>query len=94
MASTAAVAAVAATTAVPSSDSSSNNDSGDLPGLVGRPARDLEVFGELLVLQSRRTRSQSRGLTMSAFYADALLAYAMKTLEAKRTVEEEAAEIK
>ena len=30
---------------------------------------------------------------MSAFYADALLAYAMRTLETKRTVEEEAAEI-
>ena len=31
---------------------------------------------------------------MSASYADALLAYAMRTVEAKRTVEEEAVEIK
>ena len=32
------------------SDSSNSNDSGRLPVLVGRPARDLEVFGELFVL--------------------------------------------
>ena len=49
----------------PSSESSNNNDNGDLPALVERPARDLEVFGQLLALQSGRTRSQSRGLTMS-----------------------------
>ena len=30
-----------------SSYSSNSNDNGDLPALVGRPARDLEVFGEL-----------------------------------------------
>ena len=30
---------------------------------------------------------------MSAFYADALLAYAMRTVEAKKTMEEKAAEI-
>ena len=76
-----------------SSDSSNSNDSGNLSALMGRPARDLEVFGELPALQSGRARSQSRGLTMSASCADALLAYAMKTVEAKRTVEEEAAEI-
>ena len=70
-----------------SSDSSNSNDSGDIP------VRDLEVFGELLALQSGRTRSLSRGLAMSAFFADALLAYAMRTVEAKRTVEEEVAEI-
>ena len=40
-----------------SSGSSSSNDSGDLPALVGRPARDLEVFGELPALQSGCTRS-------------------------------------
>ena len=76
-----------------SRDSSNSNDSGDLPALVGRPVRDLEVFGELPALQSGRTRSQSRGLTMSASYADALLAYAMKVVEAKKTMEEKASEI-
>ena len=76
-----------------SSDSSNSNDSGDLPTLVGRPARDLEVFGELPALQSGRTKSQSRGLTMSTSYADALLAYTMRTVEAKGAVEEEAVEI-
>ena len=45
-----------------SSDSSNRNDSEDLPALVGRPAWDLEVFGELPALQGGRTRSQSRGL--------------------------------
>ena len=69
-----------------SSYSSNSNESGDLPALMGRPLQDLEVFGELLALQSRRTRSQSRGLTMSAPCVDALLTYPM------RTVEEEAAE--
>ena len=77
-----------------SSDTSNNNDSGDLHALVERPERDLEVFGELPALQSGRTRSQSRGLIMSASCTDALLTYAMRTVEAKRTVEEEeAAEI-
>ena len=76
-----------------SSNSSSSNDSGDLPTLVGRSARDLEVFGELPALQSGRTRSQSRGLTMSASYADALLSYATTTVEAKKTTEKKAVEI-
>ena len=76
-----------------SSDTSNSNDSGDLPALVGRPAQDLEVFGELPALQSGRTRFQSRGLTLSASYPDVLLAYAMRTVEAKTAVEEEAAEI-
>ena len=35
-----------------SSDSSNSNDNVGLPALVGRPARDLEAFGELLALQS------------------------------------------
>ena len=74
-------------------DSSNSNDSGYLPALVGRPARDLEVFVELPALQSRRTRSPSRGLTMSASYADALLAYAMRAVEAKKTMEKKAAKI-
>ena len=76
-----------------SSDSSNSNDSGDLPALVERPARDMEVFGELSALQSERTRSKSRGLTMSASFADALLAFAMRAVEAKKTMEEKTAEI-
>ena len=76
-----------------SSDNSNNNDSGDLPALVGKPARDLEVLGELSALQSERTRSHSRSLTMSASYAGALLAFATRIVEAKTTVEEEVAEI-
>ena len=51
-----------------SSDNSNSNDSRDFPALVGKPSRNLEVSGELLALQSGRTRSQSRGLTMSASY--------------------------
>ena len=62
-----------------SSDNSKRNDTGDLPALVWRPTRDLEVFSKLPALQSGRTRSQWRGLTMTASYADALLAYAMRT---------------
>ena len=76
-----------------SSDISNSNDSGDLPMRMGRPARDLEVSSELLALQSGRKRSQSWGLIMSASNADALLAYAMRTVEAKSTVEEVAAEM-
>ena len=53
----------------------------------------MKVFGELPALQSGRTRSQSRGLTMSASCADALLTYAMRTVESRRTVEEDVAEI-
>ena len=73
-----------------SSDRSNSNDSGDLPALVGKPARDLEVFDELPVLQSGRMRSQSRGLNMSASYANALLAYAIRAVEAKNAIEEKA----
>ena len=81
-----------------SNNSSNSNNSGDLPAPVGRLVRDLEVFGELPALQSGRTRSQSRVLAMSASCAEALLTYAlltyaMRTVEAKRTVEEEAAVI-
>ena len=60
---------------------------------MGRSARDLEVFGELPALQSGHTRSQSRRLTLSAFYADALLVYAMRAVEAKKAMKEEAAKI-
>ena len=76
-----------------SSDSSDSNDSGDLPALVGSPTRDLEVFGELPALKSGRTRSQSRRLTMSASYADTLLAYAMRVMEAKNNMKEKTAKI-
>ena len=55
-----------------SSDSSSGNDGGDFPTLARRPARDLKAFGELSVLQSGHTRSQSRGLAMEASCADDL----------------------
>ena len=74
-------------------DNSNRNDSGDLPALVGRPAWDLEVFGELPALQSKLTRSQSRGLATSLSCADTRLTYAMWTVEVKRTVEVEAVEI-
>ena len=74
-----------------SSNSSNSNDNGNLSALVGRPAAwDLEVFGELPALQGERTRSWSRGLTMSASCADTLLAYAMRAVEAKKTMEEKA----
>ena len=76
-----------------SSDSSISNDNEVLPALVGRPAQDLEVFGELPALQRERTRSHSGGLSMSASCADALLTYAMRIVEARSTVEEETAKI-
>ena len=68
-----------------------SSDSGDVPALVMRPAQDVEVFDELHTLQSGRTRSQSWSLTMGTSCADVLLTYAMRTVEAKRTVEEKAA---
>ena len=76
-----------------SSNSINSNDSGDLPALVGRPARDLEVFGKLLALQSGRTRFQSRGLTKGASYADDLLVYPMRAVEVKKITEEKVTEI-
>ena len=76
-----------------SSNSINNNDSGDLPALVERPARDLEVFGKLLALQSGRTRFQSRGLTIGASYADDLLVYPMRAVEVKKITEEKVTEI-
>ena len=72
---------------------SSGNDGGDFPALARRPARDLEAFGELPVLQSGHTRSQSRGLAMGASCADDLLAYTMRTMEAEKPMEEKAAEV-
>ena len=57
------------------SDSSNRNDSGDLTALALNPARDLMIFSELPALQSGRTKSQSRGLTMSTPCPDAILAY-------------------
>ena len=40
-----------------SSNGSNSNGRGSLPTLVGSPARDLEIFGEIPALQSGRTRS-------------------------------------
>ena len=76
-----------------SSDSSSGNDGGDFPTHARRPARDLEAFGELPVLQSGHTRSQSRGSAMGASCADDLLAYAMRVMEAEKPTEEKTAEV-
>ena len=76
-----------------SSDSSSGNDGGDFPTHARRPARDLEAFGELPVLQSGHTRSQSRGSAMGASCADDLLAYAMRAMEPEKPTEEKAAEV-
>ena len=76
-----------------SSDSSSGNDGGDFLTHARRPARDLEAFGELPVLQSGHTRSQSRGSAMGASCADDLLAYAMRAMEAEKPTEEKAAEV-
>ena len=76
-----------------SSDSSSGNDGGDFPTHARRPARDLEAFGELPVLQSGHTRSQSRGSAMGASCADDQLAYAMRAMEAEKPTEEKAAEV-
>ena len=76
-----------------SSDSSSGNDDGDFPALARRPARDLEAFGELPVLQGGHTRSQSRGLAMGASCADDLLAYAMRAMEAEKPTEEKTAKV-
>ena len=76
-----------------SSDSSSGNDGGDFHTHARRPARDLEAFGELPVLQSGHTRSQSRGLAMGASCADDLLAYAMRAMEAEKPTEEKVAEV-
>ena len=68
-----------------------SSDSGDLPALARKPTRDLVVFNNLLTLPSECTRYQSWSLTMSASCADALLTYALRAVEAKRTVEEEGA---
>ena len=98
VASTAAVAAPAvaaapaATLAAPAATAAIATTAGTFLRLWGDP-RDLKICGELPTLQSGRTRSQSRGLTMSASCADAMLAYALRTVEAKRTEEEEATEI-
>ena len=75
-----------------SRESSKINDIGDLSALAWRPVRDLEGFGELPALQSERMRSQSQGLYTSTFCVDALLAFAIRTVETKTTVEK-AAEI-
>ena len=50
---------------------------GDMPALTGTEARRLQHFGKHPELQSGRTRSQSRGWTLSESRTDALLAYGM-----------------
>ena len=70
---TVAVAAAAAMTAAPAMTAATATTAGTFPRLVGRPARNMKVFGELTALQSGRMRSQSWSLTMSRFCADALL---------------------
>ena len=92
IASTAVVAAAAATIAAPEVTAATLMTVGIFPGLWG----DLRGTWRFLAsspLQSGRTKSQPRGLTKSASYADALLAYAFRTVEVKRTVDKEAAEI-
>ena len=93
MASTTTVAATAARTAVQVATAVAATTVGTFPALARRPARDLEAFGELPALQSGHTRSQSRGLAMGASCADALLAYAMRAMEAETPMEEKAAEV-
>ena len=60
---------------------------GDIPALTGTEARRLRPFGKPPELQSGRTRSQSRGWTLSESCTDALLAYART--EAKEAEETE-----
>ena len=48
-----------------SSSTSGSVSSGDIPALIGTEARCLHYFGKPPKLQSRRTRSQSRGGTLS-----------------------------
>ena len=72
-----------------SSSTSGSVSSGDIPSLTGAEARHLQHFGKPPELQSGRTRSQSRGWTLSESCTDALLAYA-KT-EAKEAEETEQA---
>ena len=65
------------------SDSISN---GDIPALAGTEASCLQYSGKPPELQSRRTRSQSRGWTLSECCTDALLAYARtNAIEAEET---------
>ena len=59
-----------------SSSTSGSVSSGDIPALIGTDARRLQHFGKPPKLQSGRTRSQSRGWTLSESCTDALLAYA------------------
>ena len=70
-----------------SSSTSGSVSSGDIPALTKTEARRLQHFGKPPELQSRRTRSQSWGWTLSKSCTDALLAHA-KT-EAKEAEETE-----
>ena len=69
-----------------SSSTSGSVSSGDIPALTGTEARRLQHLGDLPELQSRRTRSQPRGWTLSECCTHALLAYARtKVKEAEET---------
>ena len=92
VAAPAVAAAPAATLAAPAATAATATTTGTFPRLWGDP-RDLKIYGELPTLQSGRSRSQSRGLTMSASCTDAMLAYALRIVESKRTEEEVATEI-
>ena len=90
MASTAAVAAAVtaaeeATTAAPAVAAATATIAGTFPRLWGGLHENWRFS-----VSSPLCKADAR---VSASYADDLLAYAMRTVEAKRTVEEEAAEI-
>ena len=57
-----------------SNSTSVSVSNGDIPALTGTEARCLQHFGKPSELQSGRTRSQSRGLTLSEPCTDELLA--------------------
>ena len=59
-----------------SGSTSGSVSSGDISALTGTEARRLQYFGKPPELQSGRTRSQSRGWTLSESCTDNLQAYA------------------
>ena len=59
-----------------SGSTSGSVSSGDISALTGTEARRLQYFGKPPELQSGRTRSQSRGWTLSESCTDTLQAYA------------------
>ena len=61
--------------------SGSSTSSGDVPALAGGEAHRQRWDGKIPALQGGRTRSQSRQYQISADTADALLAYAQRTVK-------------